>query len=147
MTNTPELIIQAAQILAVSPNEAARCYTIEEAAEVSGIAPRTIRNWATDGLRVMDGARSALIRGDDLRDDIKTKRNKRSMKTRIDNFYCLPCREERRAAEGMADCEIKEGRAKLTALCEACGTVVSKPVAETRIPEIVRSLDLKTTRH
>lgn len=127
--------------------KSARCYTIEEAAEVSGVSPRTIRNWATDGLRVMDGARPALIRGDDLRDHIKTKRNKRSVKTRIDTFYCLPCRKERRAAEGMADCEIKEGRAKLTALCEACGRVVSKPVAEARIPEIARTLDLKITRH
>ena len=47
-----------------------RCYTVEEAAEVSGVCPRTIRNWASDGLRVMDGTRPALIRGDDLYDHI-----------------------------------------------------------------------------
>lgn len=131
----------------VSGIKSARCYTIEEAAEVSGVSPRTIRNWASDGLRIMDGARPALIRGDDLRDHIKSKREQRSVKTRIDTFYCLPCRKERRAAEGMVDCEIKEGRAKLTALCEACGTVVTKPVAEARIPEIAQTLDLKITRH
>ena len=127
--------------------KAFRCYTIEEAAEVSGVSPRTIRNWASDGLRVMDDTRPALIRGDDLRDHIKTKRESRSTKTRIDTFFCFGCRKERGAAEGIADCEIKDGRAKLTALCEACETVVFKPVAEALIPEIARTLDLKITRH
>ncbi|WP_417729549.1 helix-turn-helix domain-containing protein [Roseovarius sp.] len=124
-----------------------RCYTIEEAAEVSGVSPRTVRNWASDGLRVMDDTRPALIRGDDLRDHIKTKRESRSTKTKIDTFYCFCCRKERAAAEGMADCEIKDGRAKLTALCETCATVVSKPVAEALITQIALTLDLKITRH
>ncbi|MBL3703371.1 helix-turn-helix domain-containing protein [Sulfitobacter sp. BDSS02] len=123
-----------------------RCYTIEEAAAVSGVSPRTVRNWASDGLRVMDGTRPVLIRGDDLRDYIKSKRESRSTKTKINTFYCFSCRKERGAAGGMADCEIKNGRAKLTALCEACATVVSKPVAKVLIPQIVRTLDLKITR-
>ncbi|MBD3625555.1 MAG: helix-turn-helix domain-containing protein [Rhodobacteraceae bacterium] len=124
-----------------------RCYTIEEAAEASGVSPRTVRNWASDGLRVMDGTRPALIRGDDLRDHIKSKRESRAVKTRIDTFFCFPCRKERRAAEGLADCVIKGGRVQLTALCEVCGTVMSKPVAEARIPDLARILDLKITRH
>lgn len=126
--------------------KAFRCYTIEEAAEVSGVSPRTIRNWVSDGLRVMDATRPALIRGDDLREHIKSKRESRSVKTQIDTFYCVRCRKERRTAEGFADCEIKDGRAKLTAFCETCETVVSKPVAEARVPEIARTLDLKITR-
>ncbi|QIE41624.1 helix-turn-helix domain-containing protein [Rhodobacteraceae bacterium SC52] len=127
--------------------KAVRCYTIEEAAEVSGVSPRTIRNWAADGLRVMDGTRPALIRGDDLRNYIKAARDSRKVKTRIDTFYCLRCRKERRAAEGFADCVITVNRAMLTALCEVCETVLSKPVAKVRIPEIARTLDLKIKRH
>lgn len=127
--------------------KAYRTYTIDEAAEVSGVSPRTIRNWASDGLRVMDGTRPALIRGDDLRDFIKAARDSRKVKTQIDTFYCFRCRKERRAAEGLVDCMIKANRATLTALCEACETVVSKPVPEARIPEIARTLDLKITRH
>ncbi|WP_146348530.1 helix-turn-helix domain-containing protein [Falsiphaeobacter marinintestinus] len=126
--------------------KAFRCYTIEEAAEVSGVSPRTIRNWAAGGLRVMDGTRPSLIRGDDLRDFIKSARDSRKVKTRIDTFYCFRCRKERRAAEGLADCEVKANRATLTALCEVCETVVSKPVAVARIPEIARTLDVKITR-
>lgn len=127
--------------------KAFRCYTIEEAAEVSGVSPRSIRNWAADGLRVMDGTRPTLIRGDDLRDFIKSARASRKVKTRIDTFYCVCCRKERRAAGGLADCVIKANRATLTALCEVCETVISKPVAVARIPEIARTLDLKIKRH
>jgi len=127
--------------------KALKTYTIEEAAEVSGVSTRTIRNWARDGLRVMDRARPTLIRGDDLRNHIKSKRSKGAVKTRIDTFYCVSCRAERRAAEGMADCVISSGRAKLTALCETCGTLVSKPIAVNAIPELDRTLDLKITRH
>ncbi|SHH76262.1 helix-turn-helix domain-containing protein [Marivita hallyeonensis] len=121
------------------------CNTIGEASEVAGVSLRTIRNWASDGLHVMNGTRPALIRGDDLRDYIKSKRKSLSVRTRIDAFYCVKCRKERRAAEGFVDCEVKQGRAKLTAFCETYETVVSKPVAESLIPEIARTLDLKIT--
>ena len=65
----------------------------------------------------------------------------------IDSFYCLRCRKNQRAAVGLADCEIKNGRAKLTALCETCETVVSKPECQALVPEIALTLDLKITRH
>ena len=126
--------------------KAFRCYTVEEAADVSGVSPRTIRNWAADGLHVMEDMRPALIRGDDLRQYIKSKRESRSVKTEIHTFYCVRCRAARRAAEGLADCEIKGGRAKLTAICEVCETIVSKPVPEARIPAISQLLELKITR-
>lgn len=124
-----------------------RCYTIEEAAEVSRVSSRTIRNWAKAGLYVMDDARPALIRGDDLRNYIKSQRAKRSVKTKIDTFYCVCCRAERQAAGGIADCDLIGGRAKLTALCMACGTVLSKPIAVAAIPEVSQSLDLRIRRH
>ena len=126
--------------------KAARCYTIEESAEVSGVSPRTIRNWARTGLRVMDSARPILIRGDALRDHIKAQRAGRKIQTHVDQFFCLPCRKARAAAGGMADCTINGQRAMLTALCEACETVMQKPVAVARIPEIARTLDLTITR-
>ena len=127
--------------------KAFRCYTMEQAAEVRSVSLRTIRNWASDGLRVMDGTRPALIRGDDLRNYIKRKRENRAAKIRIDTFYCLPCRKERRAAEGLADCETRGGGAKLTAFCKVCGTVMSKPVSKAQVPDLTRTLDLNITRH
>ena len=124
-----------------------RCYTIDEAAAVSGVSSRTIRNWEVDGLRVMDGARPALIRGDDLRDHIKAQRVSRKVKTRIDEFFCCRCRRARKAAGSFADCAIVGKRVTLTAFCATCETVVTKPIAETRIPEIARTLELTISRH
>jgi transcription elongation factor Elf1 len=100
----------------------------------------------SNSLRVLDGTRPTLIRGDELRAFIKTARANRKVQTRIDTFYCLRCRAERHAAHGLADCVIKANRATLTALCEICEMVISKPVAEARIPELAGTLDLKIKR-
>ena len=127
--------------------KALRCYRVEEAAEVSGVSPRTIRNWIADGLPVLDGERPMLIRGDDLQDYIKGTRASRKVRTALDEFYCLACRKARKPAGGFADCTVKDGRAMLTAMCSVCEIVVHKPVAVARVPEIERLLDLTTTTH
>jgi len=126
--------------------KAFRCYTLEEAADIVGVTTRTIRSWTKQGLQVMDSVRPALIRGDDLRAFIKGQREGRKVKTGLDEFYCLPCRAARKAAGSMADCDIVGTRAKLTALCERCDTLVTKPIEKARIPEIARILDLTITR-
>lgn len=122
-------------------------YTIDEAAEVAGVSPRTIRNWVVNGLYVMDDAHPALIRGDDLRAYIRNQRKSRKSKTAPNTIYCVCCRRSREPAGGMADCTIMGNRATLTALCEVCETVISKPVAKAIIPEIARMLELTITEH
>ncbi len=64
--------------------KALRCYTIEEASDVAGVSDRTIRNWAKNGLQLLDSTRPVLIRGDDLRDYIKAQRDGRKIKTGLD---------------------------------------------------------------
>jgi hypothetical protein len=123
-----------------------RCYTFEEAAEITGVSARTIRNWASNGLRLLDRSRPILIRGDDLRDYIKDQRESRKVMCGPDEFFCCRCRRARKAAGGFADCLIVGKRVTLTALCETCETVVTKPIAEARIPEIARTLDLTIKR-
>lgn len=124
-----------------------RSYTINEAAEVSGVSPRTIRSWIAQGLHVMDDERPTLIRGDDLRKFIKDQREGRKVKTAPDEFYCVCCKKARKAAEGFADCTIIGSRVKLTAFCEVCETVISKPISKDRIPVISRTLALTIERH
>lgn len=127
--------------------KAFRCYTIDEAAEITGVSPRTIRNWSKNGLRMMDTARPVLIRGDDLRANILAQRDARKVKTALGEFYCCRCGAARKAAGGFADCIIVGKRVTLTALCATCETVMSKPVSEARLPEIARTLDLTITQH
>ena len=95
---------------------------------------------------LLDSERPAFIRGDDLRNYIKDQRKGRKVQTGLYEFYCLRCRTSREAAESMADCKITGNRATLTALCKTCETVVCKPVALARLPELRQSLDLTITR-
>ncbi|MFK7878084.1 MAG: hypothetical protein AB8B71_20330 [Paracoccaceae bacterium] len=124
-----------------------QCYTIIEAADICDVSAHTIRNWSKNGLRLMDEARPTLIRGDDLRCYIKAQRSNRKAATEPHTFYCFSCKKVRHAAGNMADCAITGNRAKLTALCEACETVVSKPVAKTKVSALAQKLDLTIIRH
>lgn len=130
----------------ISKIKSFQCYTIPEAAEITEVSTHTIRNWAKDGMRLMDTARPVLIRGDDLRDYIKAQRKNRRVMTKEDEFYCVRCRAARKAAARLADCVVVGNRAKLTALCETCEAVVSKPVAQSQITQIGRTLDLTIKR-
>lgn len=123
-----------------------RCYTIEEAAETTGVSTRTIRNWSRNGLRLMDSARPVLIRGDDLRAHIKAQRKSRKFQTELDEFFCLPCRAVRKAADGYADCVIDGKRVAISAFCERCETVMNKPIPKSRLAELSQILDLTITR-
>ncbi len=123
-----------------------KCYTISEAADIADVSTHTIRNWAKDGLRMLDASRPVLIRGDNLRDYIKGQRRKRRVSVQADEFYCMRCKGARKAAAQMADCTITSNRVKLTALCETCGTVVSKPIAHGQIDRFAQTLDLTIKR-
>lgn len=119
-----------------------RCYTIPEAAEVTGVTTRTIRTWIKGGLPVMTGLRPHLIRGDDLRKFIKSKRKERKTETKVHEFFCFRCHDLRLAAGGFAECLIDGNRVSVTALCNVCGTVMNKPVAKARLHELEGKLEL-----
>jgi len=123
-----------------------RSYTIEEVSGITGVSIRTVHNWSKIGLRVMDGVRPALIRGDELSKFLKAQRESAKVKTKIDQFYCMSCRAPRSAAGGFADCNISGTRVSMTAFCSTCETVVTKLISERSIPEIEQSLDLTIKR-
>lgn len=122
------------------------CYTIQEAADLVGVCPRTIRNWTHDGLHVLDMSHPPFIRGDDLREYIKAQRLSRKVKTALCEFYCLRCRNSRIPAGAMADCKIKDDKAMLTAICNVCEALMCKPVSLMRLPEVHAKLDLTIKR-
>jgi transcription elongation factor Elf1 len=118
------------------------CYTIQEAAAVSGVSDRTIRAWMKDGLSAMKQERPTLLRGDALIAFIKGQRKSRKTKIKQDEFYCLKCRDARKPAERMVECEIRGARAKLTAICDDCETIMHKPVALGQVPNLAEVFDL-----
>lgn len=118
-------------------------YTINEAAEVSGVSPRTIRNWAANGLWLMQDERPALVRGDDLIAFIKGQRKQRRQSLPLDRFFCLRCRAPRAAAGGLAECVEHGSRFTLIAICEVCETILRKPVAQADLPKLREVLDMQ----
>ncbi|MEM7521128.1 MAG: helix-turn-helix domain-containing protein [Pseudomonadota bacterium] len=121
-------------------------YTIPEAAEVSGVSDRTIRTWIKQGFPAMQSERPTLVRGDALIAFIRSQRKARQSKVAQYEFYCLKCRAARKPAHGLVDCIVKGRRAKLTALCETCETVMHKPVSGESIPELAKAFDLSVSK-
>tara|TARA_R110002110_G_scaffold14957_1_gene68398 strand:- start:13 stop:432 length:420 start_codon:yes stop_codon:yes gene_type:complete len=122
--------------------KAFRCYTIHEAAEVSGVSPRTISNWVKSGLRIMHDKRPALLRGDDLIKFIKDQRKQRKHPLMLDRFYCVRCRAPRKAAGDLAECQDTGKRLTLIAMCEVCETILRKPLARADLPKLRELLDV-----
>ena len=119
-----------------------RCYTIKEAAGVTGVSNRTIRAWIKQGLTAMTDERRTLVRGDALISYIQGQRQGRKSHLLPDEFYCMKCRAARKPAGGLVDCETDGTRAKLTALCETCDTIMHKPVAHDRIAILSNVFDV-----
>lgn len=117
-------------------------YTIQEAAEVSGVSERTIRAWIKGGLPAMAKERPTLIRGDALFLFIKAQRKARKTDIGQNEFYCLKCRAARKPAGNLVDCQTNGTRAKLIAFCESCETVMHKPVPCSSVPSLAKRFDL-----
>jgi len=118
------------------------CYTIPEAAGVTGVSDRTIRAWIKQGLTAMTDERPTLVRGDALIAFIQAQRQVRKSHLSPDEFYCLKCRAARKPAGGLVDCETDGTRAKLTALCETCDTIMHKPIAHERVVSLANVFDV-----
>ncbi|KCV81860.1 hypothetical protein ATO10_10955 [Actibacterium atlanticum] len=118
------------------------CYTIQEAADITGVSERTVRAWIKGGLPAMTQERPTLIRGDTLIAFIKAQRSARKTLVGPDQFFCLKCRDARKPASGLVDCEVTGERAKLTAICGVCDTIMHKPVAHTQVPMLSKVFDL-----
>ena len=117
-------------------------YTVQEAAEVTGVSERTIRSWIKAGLPAMKQERPTLLRGDALIAFIKAQRKARKTKIRQDEFYCLKCRAPRHSAGKLVQCETDGVRAKLIAICEICDGLMHKPVALGDIPKLAKVFEL-----
>lgn len=122
-----------------------RCYTIPEAATLVRVSGRTIRQWIKNGLPAMTDERPTLVRGDDLIAFIKARRAARKTKVAADAFYCLKCRAARKPAAGLVECQCSETRAKLSAFCNICETMMYKPIALSRLPEMRHIFDLSAS--
>jgi hypothetical protein len=120
-----------------------RSYTIDEASTLLHRSKETIRRWLKSGeLPALTEQRPHLILGRELADFLKANAPKRKT-LKLDEWYCLRCKEPRKAALGLADFVPKTPLAgRLTSLCEVCAAVMHKAVAMSKLAEFQRVLEI-----
>ena len=122
-----------------------RSYTVEQLAEVLGCHKNTVRLWVKQGLPTLDdGRRPLLIHGRTAREFLEARKRRRKRPSKIDQLYCLRCREPRDAARNRAFCSIPlSGPGLLTAECAVCDTLMCKRVSTRSIPNLQQAFELQ----
>ena len=121
-----------------------RPYTPYEAAQVLGVHRQTVIRWVKDqGLPADTSSKPWLIEGSDLRTFLGERQIRRKCKLALHMFYCFGCRDGRTAAAKMADyVQQTTTGGMLTAMCDACGTLMNKAVKWSDLEAIRAKLDV-----
>lgn len=110
-------------------------YTVDELARVIGVCKATVRRWVKQGLPATTDGKPTLITGEDAVAFLKG-RSKPKRRCGLDEFYCLSCREPRRAAYGEAEIASRTSHTlNVRALCEVCTAMTHKRVSLKRLAQ------------
>ncbi|MBY4636571.1 helix-turn-helix domain-containing protein [Sphingopyxis sp. XHP0097] len=121
-----------------------RAYSVEEAARALGAHKNSVRGWIKDGLPVVDGGRPVLILGHELRAYLERKRKTAKRPCPPGTIYCFKCRDPRRPALGMVEYVASDpAPGNLTALCEACDTMLFRRARRSDIATIMPGIDVQ----
>jgi len=120
-----------------------RSYTIEEAAQKTGVAKGTVARWLAGGkLPAITDRRPYLILGQDLIAFLKAGKSPKQ-KCRLHEAYCFSCREVREPAGNMADLvQVSATTGDLQSLCCHCGGMMHKRVSMSQKAALKAALDL-----
>lgn len=100
-------------------------YTIKELSEILCIDKKTCLRWIEDGLKIVEGRRKPiLIMGQELKDFINKRRQKKKFKLKPNQFFCLSCRLPIYAKKG----SIKIKNDKKSAICRVCSSKISRTI-------------------
>lgn len=112
-----------------------RSYTVEEAAALLGVHRNAVRHWIRKaGLPAMTDRRPHLVRGTDLVAFLKGRRESKRQRCGPSEFFCLKCREPRRAAGGMVEYKPTTSlRGTLLGICPACEGLMRRFTSRDRL--------------
>lgn len=121
-------------------------YSPKEIAAAVGVAETTVGVWIREGgLRAMTTGKPHLVLGSDLDAFLAAKLNKKPPLA-LDEFRCMHCRTARRAAGSLVDYRVSTTHlCILSALCDVCGTTMSKGAALRNLPALRAIFDLRRT--
>lgn len=112
-----------------------RSYTIQEAADCTGVKPQTVRRWVKVGLRVMASQRPILILGADLKAFVLRGRGESSGKLPAGHFKCLSCKAKGSPALAMVEYRpISNKHGMLHGFCGQCEGAVTRIVSRSALP-------------
>lgn len=122
----------------------AKNYTYAELARVTGKSEATIRNWSKDDMRVLKNGTPHIVLGSDARDYLLKKFHTNKSKLRIGQIRCFTCQAKKMLEIGVAEILPKTPSGwQLRGLCECCGNLGSRWVAERDIPLHAKKLDIE----
>jgi excisionase family DNA binding protein len=99
-----------------------RNYEIDEAAELLGVTPQTVRTWIKQGLPAITDKRPYLLLGWQLKAFLKEREGSRRTPVPKGEFFCCRCKASRKAVPGTIErVELPDGRPMLVGKCEVCG--------------------------
>jgi hypothetical protein len=115
--------------------------TAGEIAARLGVHMNTVRDWRREGLAALGSGRPALFHGGSVRAFLAARNARRKRPCPPGAFYCFGCREHRPPALGMVDYIDRTGGAgNLSALCEACGTIMHRRAARGALTAVMPGL-------
>lgn len=121
-----------------------RSYSVEDAARTLGAHKNSVRGWIKKGLPVLDRYRPMVILGHELRAYLEAKRKAAKRPCPPGTFYCFKCRQPRAPATGMIEYTPRNATTgNLTALCQACGTLMNRSASLASLAAIIPNLEIQ----
>jgi len=115
-----------------------RSYTVDEAADLYGVHKNTVRHWIEQGLVICGINRPTLIRGHDLNDFHAKRRVKNKSPCKMDEIYCLKCRQPQKPINGMVEYkQVNDKTGNLRAICPVCAGWIFKRISNAKIKEFM----------
>jgi hypothetical protein len=104
-----------------------KAYSTAELARALDRRADTVQRWIARGMPTIDGTRPRLIFGGDALAWLKERWNNAARKCGPAEFYCLCCREPRRAVSASVTVlPLNRKSVRVSGLCECCNTQVNR---------------------
>lgn len=119
-----------------------RSYTVDEAARATDACKGTVRRWLRNGLPAITDRRPTLILGEDLIAYLGNQKRPRQS-CQPHECYCFSCRRPRSPAFAEVEFHpLSVSSGNMRALCAACGTIMHKRVAVSKLEQLRAILDV-----
>lgn len=121
-----------------------RIYTAAELAACCGVHKNTVRHWQANGLEPVSNDRPALFDGATVRAFLAKRNASRKRPCPPGTLFCFKCRQPRAPAFGMVEVTCQNAATgNLSAVCEACGTMMHRRTRLAAIGTIMPNLDVQ----